>query len=287
MPGQPVQLDANNEALIAELEDLIRRELQLPPAAMRLFETALVHMSSTRRLWSDFVVPDEADGAAGVPDLRAQALGFMDAYAVRDGAMPANLAHVPLNLPDGLLQPPRRLGLRGVTPGSAASAPQAPTLHLFEDKSVKVSHDLVSGGRFGHFYHRGRELGGFGRAVVVRAVRGAPWDAHVAAAKFTAASEIVFNHVVRLILPCLVAPDQDAVLLPLDAAAFELTLTEFLHDASTDEQACLAVLHDVASGLDELHSRNLIHGRLTIEHSIVVSQIPGSQPRSFIAKVSK
>ena len=196
--------------------------------------------------------------------------------------------HLPPNLPDCLLQPPRRFGhlpRGGGTPMPASSAPHAPAAHLFEDHSVTVSHNLLSGGRFGNFCLQGRELGGFGRAVVIRAIRGAAWDAQVAAGKFTATSTIPFRHVVPLVLPCKVTPDQELVILPLAADAFELTLAEFLADESTDEQTCLGVLFDVASGLHELHSRSLIHGRLTIERSVVVSRIPGSPRRPFAAKV--
>ena len=197
---------------------------------------------------------------------------------------------LPSNFAAGRLNPARRFGhlpLAGETPSPTISVPQSPTTRLFEDHSVTVSRDLWAGGCFGSCYHQGRELGGFGRAVVIRNVRGATRNAHVAAAKFTSVSEILFNYVVRLVLPCKVAPDPDGLLLPLDADAFELTLADFLAEESTDELACLCVLSDVASGLHELHSNHLIHGRLTIERSVVVSRVTGLPHRRFVAKVRK
>ena len=103
LPAQPVQLDVGNVAFIAELEDLIQQELQPSASAMHLFETALGHMESTRRLWSEYVVAEETTSAAAIPtsvhelssDV-AQGLGFADADALRrclDGAMLANLAY--------------------------------------------------------------------------------------------------------------------------------------------------------------------------------------------------
>ena len=192
---------------------------------------------------------------------------------------------LPPNLPHCLLQPRRFGHVPTIEMATLPTAPtQPPTTSQFEDHSVKVSHELLAGGHFGSCYRQGRELGGFARAVVIRAVR-ATLRSEVVAAQFTATSEIPFNHVVRLVLPCKFSPGHDLLFLPLDALAFECTLAETLADASVDEPACLGLLLDVATGLHELHSHNLVHGRLTIERSVVVSRSSSSSAPRLVAKV--
>ena len=191
----------------------------------------------------------------------------------------------PPGLPACLLQPPHRFGH---TPPDAPNddalsmVPPRKTSGLFEDHSATISHDLLSGGRFGSCYLRARNLGGVGRACVIRAVR-APAEGlsewHTKLAEF----DLPFKCVVRLVLPCKVVPVQGTVFLPLDARAFEYTLDEALNDTRLDHHAYLGLLLNVAEGLHELHSSNLVHGRLTIERSVVVSQASGS----FIAKVKE
>ena len=192
---------------------------------------------------------------------------------------------LPTTLPPCLLSPPSRFGhlptdaaaqLESVEPRNSSSG-------LFEGHSVSVLDEVVASGRFGKCYYRGLDRGGIQKPIVVRAIRLVGCEE--LGQLVLDVSALRLSRVVLPVLSCKRAPAQDLFLLPLDGHAFELTLAEALADTSIDERTWLSLLADVATGLHELHSHNIVHGRLTIESSVVVSRDPGNSFCPFIAKV--
>ena len=193
---------------------------------------------------------------------------------------------LPPSLPLCLLNTPRRFGHLPVVAQVAVVVSQhGVSSSLFTDHSVSVLDEPVAAGRFGSCCYRGLDLGGFQRPIVIRAVRGADSDAM--GKLVTVMSEWSLSRVVQPVLPCKLVVGQNLLLLPLDARAFELTLAEALADTSIDERTWLSLLADVATGLHELHSRNIVHGRLTIESSVVVARASDDCACAFVAKVGK
>ena len=192
---------------------------------------------------------------------------------------------LPATLPPCLLNPPRRFGHLPTEPTAQLESvePQNLSSSLFEDHSVSVLDEVVAVGRFGGFYYRGLDRGGIQKPIVVRAIRDK--DCEELGQLALDVSALRLSRVVLPVLSCKRAPAQDLFLLPLDGHAFELTLAEALADTSIDERTWLSLLADVATGLHELHSHNIVHGRLTIESSVVVSRDPGNSLCPFVAKV--
>mgnify|MGYP002402084280 CR=1 FL=1 len=189
---------------------------------------------------------------------------------------------LPAAAPPCLLKPPRRFGHLPTellpTLSTTAAPEEAQSSNVFADHSVSVLDEPVAAGRFGSGYYRGLDLGGFQNAMVIRAIKASCQLEELV----SLVSEYNFTRVVHPVLPCKHVATRGWTLLALDARAFELTLTEALADTSVDERTWRSLLVDVATGLHELHSHGLVHGRLTIERSVVVSRAPVDATCPFV-----
>ena len=157
----------------------------------------------------------------------------------------------------------------------------------FEDTQIQVYSDVLADGRFGQCYFKAHAFGAR-KAPVVRGVHNVSKESFMEL-RCILALDITknFRNVTRLVMSCKLAAYESLphglMLLPLDADDFGLTLHEALKLPHVN---VLSLLYDVSSGLNELHSSGIVHGRLTIDQSVVVSRASDSANVRFIAKVT-
>ena len=223
------------------------------------------------------LLPTMASAAAGQPTAAAAAAAANAATAAPSVLPPTSTGTPP---PSATPPPPHA--------AAAAAAPSSEWGFVDDTNSLGVSKEPVADGRFGSFYLQVRQWNGIDKPVV-RAIRSSDC-ARLHSVLGTLALDVrvwaqVARNVVCPVEPCKLATRHSLVLLPLQECAFDLTLAEALAELETDERGWLSLLVDVATGVNEFHSRNIVHGRLTIGSSVVVSRDPGNSTCRFIAKV--
>ena len=157
----------------------------------------------------------------------------------------------------------------------------------FEDAQMLVYFNVLADGRFGQCYFKAHAFDACA-VTVVRGVHNVSKESFMELRRILALGITKnFRNVTRLVMPCKLAAYESLphglMLLPLNADDFELTLHEALKHPDVN---ALSLLHDVFSGLNELHSSGIVHGRLTIDQGVVVSRAGDAANVRFIAKVT-
>eukprot|EP00051_Salpingoeca_urceolata_P004974 m.69321 g.69321 ORF g.69321 m.69321 type:complete len:781 (+) comp13975_c0_seq1:1051-3393(+) len=202
--------------------------------------------------------------------------------------------------PSDCLLPPERFGLPALSASpmepNAAGHPGHPAQRSLSEGSGNLHHDAhmtVPGNAF--------ENGAFGdwflltrptqpKGLVTRQVRGNGWreqhyrrltTGHWALCE----ADAPLQHVVAMEYSCVKLLAQNALLIPLCATGMDMPLSQAVHDVGSENKtlALPGIVIDICRGLSELHRCNIVHGRLSLPTSVVVSQ---PQRGSYCARLT-